>query len=156
MSVQLSTEEFQAIKKDFQALDINNDGHITITELAKSFTENKAFRADFIMRLMDLHSSGSVEFYEFLEMAAFWRYNKRVSKWKVKRMFLALDKDNNGVLSVDEVKQFCDTMYEINGDRPSYEEVQKLVQQLDVNGDGVVDCKEFMDGYAKFEQPFFE
>ena len=127
-----------------------------MSELGKSFSGNKAFQADFIMRLMDLHSSGSVEFYEFLEMAAFWRYNKRMTKWKVKRMFLALDKDNNGVLSVDEVKQFCDMLYGIDKLLPSYEEVSKLVKELDVNGDGVIDCKEFMEGYSRFEKPFYE
>merc|ERR1712066_1175792 len=103
------------------------------------------------MRLMDLDANGSIEFHEFLEMAAFWEYNKRITEAKIKQMFSALDRDNNGVLSIGEVKKFCDMVYEINENRPSSEDIQKLIQKLDANGDGQIDCQEFMKGYTEFE-----
>ena len=152
MSQYLSAEEFEAIKNEFLELDRNKDGRISRSEIAKVFTKNDASLVNFQMTLMDLDSNGYIEFNEFLEMAAFWEYNKRICDWKIRRMFVALDQTNNGILSIDEIKSFCDMIYQINSERPSYEEVYKFVQELDKNGDGVIDCKEFIEGYDKFQK----
>ena len=80
MSLQLTNEEFAAIKNEFLEMDTNGDGRLTRTEIARTYKNNKAVdQVDFMMRLMDLDANGSIEFHEFLEMAAFWEYNKRIS-----------------------------------------------------------------------------
>ena len=152
MSLQLTTEEFVAIKHEFLEMDKNGDGKLTRSEIERIYKNNKNGQVDFMMRLMDLDANGTIEFYEFLEMAAFWEYNKRISASKIKQMFLALDRDNNGVISVKEIRQFCDMIYKINGHRPSSEDIQGLIEKLDTNGDGNIDCNEFLKGYADFEK----
>ena len=152
MALQLTSEEFAAIKNEFMELDRNGDCKLTRSEIGKAYSKNKTEYVDFMMRLMDLDANGSIEFHEYLEMAAFWEYNKRITESKIKQMFSALDRDNNGVLSIGEVKKFCNMVYEINENRPSSEDIQKLIQKLDANGDGQIDCQEFMKGYTEFEK----
>ena len=43
-------------------------------------------------------------------------------------------------------------IYKVNSDRPSYEELCQFVNTLDKNKDGVIDFKEFLEGYEKFER----
>ena len=152
MSLQLTTEEFDAIKNEFIEMDRDGDGRLTRSEIGRMYKNNKTEQVDFMMKLMDLDANGSIEFHEFLEMAAFWEYNKRISERKIKQMFLALDRDNNGVLSIEEIKHFCDMIYQINENRPSCEHIRALIQKLDTNGDGKIDCNEFITGYADFEK----
>ena len=152
MAIQLTADEFTNIKKEFQELDRNGDGKISKSELERFFPENNEKMVEFIMRLMDLDSNGYIEFHEFLEMAAFWEFNKRISVQKIKQMFLALDRDGNNVLSFEEIKLFCDMIYKANSDRPSYEELCQFVRTLDKNKDGVIDLNEFIEGYEKFER----
>ena len=152
MAIQLTSEEFNAIKSEFLEFDRNGDGRISRSEIKRFFPESTENNVDFMMRLMDLDSNGYIEFHEFLEMAAFWEYNKRICDWKIKQMFLALDRDGNKVLSLEEIKIFCNMIYKVNSDRPSYEELCQFVNTLDKNKDGVIDFKEFLEGYEKFER----
>ena len=78
MAIQLSPEEFNAIKTEFLELDRNGDGRISRSEIQRFFPESNQINVDFMMRLMDLDSNGYIEFHEFLEMTAFWEYNKRI------------------------------------------------------------------------------
>ena len=150
MALQLTPDEFETIKGGFVAIDKDGDGQLTKEELTAYFGSDKQDKVDFTMKLMDLDCNGSVEFHEFLEMVAFLDFHKGVTEWKIKQFFRALDTDGNGVLSADEIRNFYKMISGLNTQVPSNDEIETLIQSLDANGDGRIDCEEFIKGYFEF------
>jgi len=58
-----------------------------------------------------------------------------------------MDADGNGTLSAKELRSFYQSVIGLNALGPSQEEVEKLIASLDMNGDGNIDCEEFIQGY---------
>ena len=152
MALQLSGEEFVAIRDDFVAIDKDGDGLLTKSEIQEYLKEDKHDKADFMMKLMDLDCNGVVEFHEFLEMTAFLVFHKGINECKLKQMFRALDKDGHGFVSTEEMIRLFDILYEdvLIENLPSHEEIVALIKSLDANGDGKVDCEEFVKGFEKY------
>merc|ERR1712018_527673 len=152
MALQLASAEFEKIKDIFRTIDDDGDEKLTKEELTNYFGKDKHEKVDFILKLMDLDRNGTVEFHEFLEMVAFLDFNKGIKEWKIKQFFRALDADGNGVLSADEIRRFYKVMEKcavLNSKVPSNDEIEKLISSLDSDGDGKIDCEEFIKGYFK-------
>ena len=150
MALQLTGGEFESIRDKFLAIDQDGDGQLTKEELTEYFGKDKNERVDFTIKLMDLDCNETVEFHEFLEMVAFLDFNKGITECKIKQFFRALDADGNGVVSAEEIRKFCKVMSAcamLNGTAPSNDEIEKLIASLDSNGDGKIDCEEFIKGY---------
>jgi len=60
---------------------------------------------------------------------------------EVHRMFCSLDRDGNGVLSVEEVQQGFSNL--CHADSPEMQDLLKIVQMLDKDGSGSIDYNEF-------------
>jgi len=150
MALQLDGHEFEAINNKFRALDTDGDGQLTRAELSEHFGDDNSDKVEFTIKLMDLDNNGVIEFHEFLEMTAFLDYKKGISVDKIKQFFRALDEDGSGTLSSEEIRKFHKVMSNctiVNSPISSDEEVEKLVSKLDINGDGKIDCEEFILGY---------
>ena len=147
MALQLSGEEFETIRDNFLRIDKDGDGQLTKDELTEYFGTANLERVDFTLRLMDLDRSGAIEFHEFIEMVAFLEFNKGVTEDKLRQFFKAMDADGNGTLSAKELRSFYQSVIGLNALGPSQEEVEKLIASLDMNGDGNIDCEEFIQGY---------
>ena len=147
MAVQLNGEEFETIRDKFLSIDKDGDGQLTKDELTDYFGTEKTERVDFTLKLMDLDRSGTIEFHEFMEMVAFLEFNKGVTEEKLKQFFRAIDVDGNGNLSANEIRSFYQVIVGLNTHVPSNEEVETLIASLDTNGDGQIDCEEFIKGY---------
>ena len=146
MALQLTGEEFEMIRDDFLAIDQDGDGFINREEILVIFEGKKEEHVDFMMKFMDVDCSGTIEFHEFLEIMAFLSYNKGLSQSTAKQMLRALDKDNSGFLSADEIKLFYEIISDMDEDVPSAAEIEDLIQNLDSNGDGKIDFEEFLNG----------
>lgn len=64
-------------------------------------------------------------------------------------MFLRLDEDKNGTLTIDEIRKGMDEIEKTLGKsksekRAQYAEYREMMMSLDKNGDGVVDYDEFI------------
>ena len=150
MAFQLDGCEFESIRSRFRAVDTDDDGQLTRAELSELFGNNSSDKVEFIIKLMDLDNNGVIEFHEFLEMTAFLDYKKGISVDKIKQFFRALDEDGSGTLSSDEIRKFHKVMLNcdiLNSSMSSDEDVEKLFSKLDINGDGKIDCEEFLLGY---------
>ena len=156
MAIQLTGKEFEHIRDVFVIIDKDGNGHLTYSELKQCFEDCDEGMINFYLKIMDVDGNGTVEFADFLEMSAFFDHNKRPNEWQIKQMFRALDKDNNGTLSADEIRQFCKMFSTLNtvdvGDELSIEE---LIQSLDTNGDGEINYLEFVKNYCHLENSEF-
>ena len=147
MAIQLSGEEFETIRDNFLRIDKDGDGQLTKDELTDYFGTANLERVDFTLKLMDMDRSGTIEFHEFIEMVAFLEYSKGVTEEKLRQFFKAMDVDGNGILSAKELRNFYQSIIGLNALGPSQEDVEKLIASLDLNGDGNIDCEEFIQGY---------
>ena len=153
MALQLDGREFEEIRNGFKEMDKDSDGTISLEEFKNCLMDGKEDQDDaieFYMKVYDLDKNGSIEFPEFLEVIAYLRYKKKPNKTQIKQMFTALDKNNKGVISVEDIKRF----YKIFSydDLPDDNSINKLIQQLDINGDGKINLSEFSANYKKFER----
>lgn len=147
MAIQLSGEEFETIRDSFLRIDKDGDGQLTKDELTEYFGTSNLERVEFTLQLMDLDRSGTIEFHEFIEMVAFLEFNKGVTEEKLRQFFKAMDVDGNGTLSAKELRRFYQNVIGLNALGPSQEDVEKLIASLDLNGDGNIDCEEFIQGF---------
>ena len=90
MALQLSGNEFEAIRDDFLCIDKDGDGQLTREEMLELLA-GKEENLDFMMRLMDADRNGTVEFHEFLEIMAFLNYNKGLNARTAGQFFRALE-----------------------------------------------------------------
>ena len=148
ISLQLTAKEFEEIRNQFLEIDKDGNGTLTREEIKSFFSDEDDSRSDdeidYMMRMMDLDKSGTIEFPEFLEMVAFFEYNKAPYEVQWTQMFKALDKDENGYISADEIKHLWSLFTNDNYNLPSNDEIADILEALDTNGDGKVDYNEFM------------
>ena len=59
---------------------------------------------------------------------------------EIRAQFKALDKDGNGVVSAEEIREVLTAL----GDRLSDEDVNEMIRDVDTDGDGQVNYEEFV------------
>lgn len=139
----ISHDEAKELKKDFNKIDKNGDGKITPNELMDQYVltmnhEEAKTAVDNIMKEVDTNQNGEIDYIEFL--TACMNYKKTLSKKNLEIAFKLFDKDANGEISLDEIKNI------LSAGRHFDDVVWKdLVGEVDLNGDGVIDIREFIN-----------
>jgi len=64
----------------------------------------------------------------------------KMTEDEIRAQFKALDKDGNGVVSADEIREVLTAL----GDRLSDEDVNDMIRDVDTDGDGQVNYEEFV------------
>ena len=139
----LNQGEKNELTSIFKSLDASGDGKITEQELVvycnKIFGESlTAEEIHNIMLRIDTDNSGYIDYSEFL--AAAMDKKKLLSSERLDAAFQAFDRDSNGKITAQELKYLLES--EIKLDITAYD---RLIQQVDRNGDGVIDVKEFKE-----------
>ena len=101
-------EEIDQLLKTFQKLDANGDGMLSTEELILGYrtTMNQVEAEEEVRKIMatvDKNKSGKIDYSEFV-MATCNRHNM-LEKDRLETVFKMFDKDNNGSLTVEEVKR---------------------------------------------------
>lgn len=117
----------------FTVFDKNGDGYISASELndllhsiGKAPTE-RALKA--MIKKVDKDGDGYINFSEFLTLMA--RRKGTVSEFV--GAFKVFDKDNSGKISANEFREVFNSM----GRSMSDEDIEILINEADLNGDGV-------------------
>ena len=148
MAHALTGEEFEKIKEDFFEMDTDKNGCVSIEAIKEKCREDDVDgdQVDFFISLLDVHGQGFIAFTDFLEVSAFFDYDKRPSKYQMKRFFHACDFDKNGFISRDEVKKVCKLMCDgEEWDETKEVEVDEILKSADLNEDGKITYDEFAD-----------
>jgi calcium-dependent protein kinase len=143
----VSAHEIQALRASFEAIDTNGDGKLSREELLQQFratmnSDEAQIAVDGILKELDKNQSGEIDYSEFL--GACMSTNNVKSKANLSQAFKMFDQDGSGSITVNEIKALL-------GDKNHIEESvwRDLVSEVDQNGDGVIDLKEFINIMTK-------
>jgi len=131
------------VKKDFASIDENGDGKISREEMSLSDTFNTQ-EIDALFTLGDSNNDGEIDLEEFVGVLypmvaqAMLKFTKDIHSVDDARfMFSQLDKDGDGLLSMEELRK-CGTRF-------NSKEIEALFAVGDINNDGEIDINEFLN-----------
>lgn len=143
----ISKEESKKLAENFKALDINGDGILSKEELLEAYKScmdvNLATtEVENIMKKVDINNSGYIDYSEFLIASS--QKVQLLNKKNLESAFQMFDADNNGKISAAELKQILG-----NNIDSSDSTWTNLINEVDQNGDGEIDIKEFKEMMMK-------
>ncbi|KAG8379521.1 hypothetical protein BUALT_Bualt07G0097700 [Buddleja alternifolia] len=156
MAQQLTEEQIAEFKEAFSLFDKDGDGIyiyiyvyvyinccITTKELGtvmRSLGQNptEAELQDMINEV-DADQNGTIDFPEFLNLMA-RKMKDTDSEEELKEAFKVFDKDQNGLISVAELRNVMTNI----GEKLTDEDVNEMIREADVDGDGQVNYEEFV------------
>ncbi|KAJ1653094.1 Calmodulin-2 [Dispira simplex] len=151
MAAILSNDASVQLQESFALFDKDNDGAITIEELGLVLNElNQTLtqgELKEIMSLADADGNGQLDFKEFTTLLKkdTPAVAKLVKEIEVRRAFKAIDADKSGSISRDELRAALKAMGKPYGE----DQLDKLIKEVDANGDGQIDLREFCQLYHK-------
>merc|ERR1712126_515944 len=140
---QLTEEQIAEFKEAFSLFDKDGDGTITTKELGtvmRSLGQNptEAELQDMINEV-DADGNGTIDFPEFLTMMT-RRMKYTDSQEEIREAFRVFDKDGNGFISAAELRNVMSNL----GEKLTEDEIDKLIREADVDGDGQINYEEFV------------
>jgi calcium-dependent protein kinase len=141
---QLSEQQIKSLRETFVALDENEDGLLTVAEirvgLTKTGLDEIPVDLQQIVAEVDADGNGLIDYTEFLAATLQKKlYIQEELCWKA---FSIFDQNGDGQISREELKQVLNSG-EIE-DEVGTERIDLLMQEVDANGDGMIDFDEFM------------
>ncbi|CAD8140614.1 unnamed protein product [Paramecium pentaurelia] len=141
MITQMSTQkEIQELQKEFQRLDINNDGFLSKEEFLRGYLQIQndlklaQEEVEKILEMIDINRSGLIDFSEFC-MAAM-NQEKLLSVQRVEQAFKIFDQNGDGFISKKELEAVMGDLGE--------DIWNQILTDCDNNGDGQISYEEFV------------
>ncbi|KAJ2695922.1 hypothetical protein FB645_006337 [Coemansia sp. IMI 203386] len=134
--------QLKELKDTFNEFDKDGNGSISREELELAMKtilgSEVQINAEELIRAVDKDGNGEIEFEEFLSLMAQY-YNTSSEEDELREAFKVFDKNGDGVISADELRQVMTSL----GERLSDEEVSEMIREADVDGDGNINYEEF-------------
>jgi calcium-dependent protein kinase len=147
IATQLDESQISALRSVFKSLDTNGDGRLTAQELRDGLqkADIKEIPPDLqqIMEEVDSDGSGMIDYTEFLAATLDKKtYLQEDVCWAAFRVF---DRNGDGKISKDELKLVLGEQSVGDAMHASAEAMCQILKEVDTNGDGEIDFKEFMN-----------
>jgi calmodulin len=127
----------------FEMFDKDKDGTITAKELANVMRslnqEPTEQELNDMINEVDIDGNGRVDFEEFVALMN-RRSKETDTEDEVINAFRVFDKDANGLISSSELRHLMTTL----GDKLTDEEVDEMIREADIDGDGYINYEEFV------------
>ena len=137
----MNDEQMERIKDHFLLFDKDGSGFITTDELGLTLrslgfhVEEKHLKD--LIEEFDQNKDGKLDFNEFYNIIT-TRMKNPLTEDELKEAFHIFDKDNNGKITVSELKIALTSF----GEKLTDQEVEEFIEDIDTNGDGELDIKE--------------
>eukprot|EP00210_Caulerpa_lentillifera_P002209 g2123.t1 len=138
----LTDDQIAEFKEAFALFDKDGDGMITTKELGtvmRSLGQNPTeAELQEMINEVDTDGNGIIDFPEFLSLMA-KKMKDCNNEDELKEAFKVFDKDGNGFISAAELRHVMTNL----GEKLTDEEVDEMIREADVDGDGQVNYEEF-------------
>ena len=143
MKEEISEEQRADYLDAFNMFDNNQDGTITREKLRNLLLKlNQTVTEDDLkdmISVVDTTGDGKINFEEFVAMME-KRKNEADTEQEIINAFRVFDKDGNGLISKAELTNIMSIL----GDTLSNEEIEEMIIEADVDGDGFINYEEFV------------
>ena len=146
----LSEEEICELREAFNIFDVNSDGTINKDQLYLLLFSLKQYptkeELEDILKAEGYEKLDQINFGQFLKIMG-----KRINNKKddentyLKNLFERLDINNNGIISLDDIKHIV--LH--SNEQISEEEIELLINNVDVDEDGFITFEEFLNFMKK-------
>ena len=141
MAKEISEERQKDYRQTFDMFDNNKSGKIDKKELGNVMRQlgKNPSETDLetLVKEVDADGDGEIDFKEFLTMMA---ESENSETDEIKTAFAIFDKDGNGYISSAELRHVMTNL----GEKLTDEEVDEMIREADIDGDGQVNYEEFV------------
>jgi calmodulin len=143
MTEHLTEDKIAEFKEAFEIFDKDRDGFITIKELGEIMKNLGQSPTDAELQDMinevDVDGNGNIDFKEFLGLMA-RKMRDTDTEEELIEAFKVFDRDSNGLISAQELKHVMTSL----GEKITDEEVDEMIREADIDGDGYINYEEFV------------
>ncbi len=141
----LKEQEIYELREAFNIFDTESDGSISTNHLVLLMNSLKQYptqeELNQIIKEIDVNNEGQIYFNQFLKIMAKRLKNVKEDEDKyLKYLFSSLDRNNNGLISLHEIKFIVTHSGEDISDR----DIEIIMKEADTDGDGLISLEEFM------------
>merc|ERR1712066_248463 len=146
VAMTLSGEEYNRHKLTFKALDVNNDGTITLAEMQKVLNakgiECKTEDLKKLLDSADKDKNSSISWQEYLSLviAINQKMLKERQEEELRQYFDLVDSDGNGIICFEEFTKLFEELKDLEQDPAK---LRELFDTTDSNKDGGISFEEF-------------
>lgn len=141
----LSPEIQKALKEAFDLFDDNKSSDLANDTFAKALCKkfNISNPRPIVEKIkkIDVDNSGAIDYQEFVNCLRPYLC-ANASEAGIWKTFCEFDKDGNGFIEPEELKEKLEAMYK---QKFTMEQIKGMIAQVDINNDGMIDFEEFKE-----------
>ncbi|KAJ1645557.1 hypothetical protein LPJ64_002847 [Coemansia asiatica] len=139
----LSESQIKEFRAAFDEFDKDGNGSISKEELESAMKtilgDKVEINAEELIKAVDKDGDGEIDFVEFTTLMAQY-YNTSSEEEELREAFKVFDKNGDGFISADELRQVMTSL----GERLTDAEVDEMIKEADADGDGKINYEEFV------------